>query len=54
MFAFPLIFVLGLRYVHRVGRTARAGRSGIAISITGDTGEERRMLREIVRKSFHP
>jgi ATP-dependent RNA helicase RhlE len=32
-------------YVHRIGRTARAGRSGVAISFCGS--EERAYLREI-------
>ncbi|MFN0008362.1 MAG: DEAD/DEAH box helicase [Planctomycetota bacterium] len=34
-------------YVHRIGRTARAGASGIAISLCG--GEERAFLRDIER-----
>ena len=34
-------------YVHRIGRTARAGAEGIAISLCG--AEERSLLREIER-----
>ncbi|HEX8954028.1 MAG TPA: DEAD/DEAH box helicase, partial [Polyangia bacterium] len=34
-------------YVHRIGRTARAGKSGIAISLCG--AEERQYLRDIER-----
>jgi ATP-dependent RNA helicase DDX27 len=34
-------------YVHRVGRTARAGRNGIAVSLVGET--ERKMLRDIAK-----
>jgi ATP-dependent RNA helicase RhlE len=34
-------------YVHRIGRTARAGKSGVAISLCD--GEERAYLRDIER-----
>ena len=34
-------------YVHRIGRTARAGAEGVAISLCG--GEERPLLRDIER-----
>jgi ATP-dependent RNA helicase RhlE len=34
-------------YVHRIGRTARAGAEGVAISLCG--GEERSLLRDIER-----
>jgi len=36
-------------YVHRVGRTARAGKHGVAVSIVGE--RERKLLREIHRKA---
>jgi len=38
-------------YVHRIGRTARAGRSGIAVSLCAP--EERGMLREIESLTRH-
>lgn len=34
-------------YVHRVGRTARAGRTGVAVSLVA--GSQRAMMRDIVR-----
>lgn len=34
-------------YVHRVGRTARAGKAGRSVSLVGE--EERKMLKEIVK-----
>ena len=40
------------QYVHRVGRTARAGRAGRSISMAGET--ERTMIREISRRSLRP
>lgn len=36
-------------YVHRIGRTARAGKSGVAISMCEPHGEERNWLRQIER-----
>ncbi|XP_075773845.1 putative ATP-dependent RNA helicase DDX27 isoform X2 [Pelodiscus sinensis] len=39
-------------YVHRVGRTARAGRVGRSISLVGE--EERKMLKEIVKTAKMP
>ncbi|KAL0977892.1 hypothetical protein UPYG_G00162850 [Umbra pygmaea] len=36
-------------YVHRVGRTARAGKVGRSVSLVGET--ERKMLKDIVRKA---
>ncbi|KAF0304596.1 putative ATP-dependent RNA helicase DDX27 [Amphibalanus amphitrite] len=40
------------QYVHRVGRTARAGRAGRSVSMAGET--ERAMIREISRRSLRP
>ncbi|XP_058032197.1 probable ATP-dependent RNA helicase DDX27 isoform X3 [Ahaetulla prasina] len=39
-------------YVHRVGRTARAGRVGRSVSLVGE--EERKMLKEIVKAAKAP
>jgi ATP-dependent RNA helicase RhlE len=36
-------------YVHRIGRTARAGRSGVSITFCAD--DERRLLKDIERKT---
>jgi hypothetical protein len=35
-------------YLHRIGRTARAGESGVAVSLIGD--EDRVLLKEVVKK----
>ncbi len=40
------------QYIHRVGRTARAGRSGRSISLADE--ENRKMVREIVRNARDP
>jgi len=34
---------------HRVGRTARAGRSGVSVSLAGES--ERKLVKEIVRSA---
>lgn len=39
-------------YVHRVGRTARAGKVGRSVSLVGES--ERKMLKEIVKKAKAP
>lgn len=40
------------QYVHRVGRTARAGKVGRSVSMVGD--QERKILKEIVKKARTP
>lgn len=39
-------------YIHRVGRTARAGRSGVSVSLAGEA--ERKLVKQIVKKSRNP
>ncbi|XP_049269268.1 probable ATP-dependent RNA helicase DDX27 isoform X2 [Rhipicephalus sanguineus] len=39
-------------YVHRVGRTARAGKSGRSVSMVGE--QERKLLKEIVKQARTP
>ncbi|XP_048779309.2 probable ATP-dependent RNA helicase DDX27 [Ostrea edulis] len=39
-------------YVHRVGRTARAGRRGRSVTLVGE--QERKLLKEVVKKARTP
>lgn len=48
-FAMPMTFK---HYIHRVGRTARAGNSGRAISLVGEN--DRWLVKEIVKSSVIP
>ncbi|XP_055691781.1 probable ATP-dependent RNA helicase DDX27 [Lutzomyia longipalpis] len=48
-FVMPLTYE---HYIHRVGRTARAGRGGISISLVGES--ERKIVKDIHKNSNHP
>lgn len=39
-------------YIHRVGRTARAGRAGVSVSLAGE--QERKMVKEIIKRAKNP
>lgn len=39
-------------YIHRVGRTARAGRAGISVSLAGE--QERKIVKEIIKNAVNP
>ncbi|KAK5648702.1 hypothetical protein RI129_003594 [Pyrocoelia pectoralis] len=39
-------------YIHRVGRTARAGRGGVSVSLAGES--ERKIVKQIVKNAKHP
>ena len=39
-------------YIHRVGRTARAGRVGVSVSLAGE--QERSLVKEIIKQAKNP
>ncbi|XP_029666526.1 probable ATP-dependent RNA helicase DDX27 [Formica exsecta] len=39
-------------YIHRVGRTARAGRGGVSVSLAGE--QERFLVKEIIKQAKNP
>ncbi|XP_075223174.1 dead-box helicase Rs1 [Lycorma delicatula] len=41
-------------YIHRVGRTARAGHAGVSVSLCGDTNTERKIVKEIIKRAHNP
>jgi ATP-dependent RNA helicase DDX27 len=40
------------QYIHRVGRTARAGRAGLSVTLVGE--KERKVLKEVVKQAKCP
>lgn len=39
-------------YIHRVGRTARAGRAGVSVSLAGE--QERALVKEVIKRAKNP
>lgn len=39
-------------YIHRVGRTARAGRAGVSVSLAGES--ERKLVKQIIKRARNP
>ncbi|XP_015519416.1 probable ATP-dependent RNA helicase DDX27 [Neodiprion lecontei] len=39
-------------YIHRVGRTARAGRAGVSVSLAGE--QERLLVKEVIKQAKNP
>lgn len=39
-------------YIHRVGRTARAGRAGVSVSLAGEN--ERKLVKQVIKGARNP
>lgn len=39
-------------YIHRVGRTARAGRGGVSVSLAGE--QERSLVKDVIKQAKNP
>ena len=39
-------------YIHRVGRTARAGKAGVSVSLAGE--QERKIVKDIIKNAVNP
>lgn len=40
------------QYIHRCGRTARAGRSGVAVSLVGEN--DRKLMKQVAKAATNP
>jgi len=40
------------QYIHRCGRTARAGKSGVAVSLVGE--QDRKLMKQVAKSATHP
>ncbi|XP_058462347.1 probable ATP-dependent RNA helicase DDX27 [Malaya genurostris] len=48
-FVMPITFE---HYIHRVGRTARAGKAGVSVSLAGEI--ERKIVKDIIKNAINP
>jgi superfamily II DNA/RNA helicase len=40
------------QYIHRCGRTARAGRSGVGVSLVGEN--DRKLMKQVAKSATNP